>query len=713
MPTSPIDFKIEPFESGKVVYQRIAPPFSINPSAPVDLPNDGATAMLYFQLAVTNSGAPRTLTGIHVSFPGSEEPAKSVDFPVDSQNVIKKTANVEMGGAEAILLRTFPTEVKIELVFADGHRAANTWPLGPHSISYSFPLRREAPEFGECAVLPGIHVGGGGVQHFGYDIAVAGRNQDGTLSRVRTDGKTTADYFSFGRPFYAMAAGIVVYATDSSLDNPTPHGRSFERRPGQYLGGETTPSISVANLSPRGQVKSRFVVAHVGGDHMQLLVFEQSRTADELTLLGGADRVAVKEVSVAGVSETMAVTASHAGSAGKLTLWTIPVMGPPAAGPDIILPTLDSLRVYRLTGELALTVARTDSYGKLRMQLWGIAKRALVTTALDTYDGGSIGVYDAVTMAAGTRVIVAAEVKGNLKLIAFDVVPDAHGKPSIVRRGELQQGLVEEIALVTTEDYPDQIVAAVRTGGKIKLIAWDVTKAGEFARRGDVEVEAGTQVNLNFFKTKAVALAFRSAAGNLKIMAWNVVQDEDTKVVGFRELHRYEAAAIGALATGQVPTDQPTLITASQLAAGQLKVSLWQFSYNNSISVLYGNELISYVHLRHKSIPDSLVSDGPVIVTRGTLLGEMGHSGKSAGPHMHMHAVRVAPALLADFAKLRDTIRAGDPTGSFRPLHFDKAAAAAAATFGVSPLLGKSTLEAEGTYFQTYYVWPGEDPPAK
>lgn len=704
MPTTPpisiqqspptITFTIEPVEDRTVVYQRIAPRFK----------GDPASAMLFFTLTVTNTDTPRTLTEIRVSFPGSDEPPTS--FAMDTLIPHGERA-VEMDGARAIHLYKFPTELTVELVFSDGPHAVSTWRLGPHPISYSFPLRREPPGHGELAALPGIHVEGGGVQHFGYDMTVLGWNQDGTLSRVRTDGAKNEDYFSFGRPFYAMADGLVVYATDIHPDNPSPDGRAFERRVGEYVSEGAPTAIAVTNLAREGQPLSRFLVTVASAGKLRVLAFEQDRHGDQLKLLAEAGGALAEQVSAARLTSSSAVTASLAGSHGSLILWTIPKAGPLVGQAAIDMPGLSALKVFALTATTVLTVARSTG-GKLQLAVWGLQGGKLGSSPLGTDDGGTIGGFDAVAMDGGQRAIVAAQVLGDLKLIAWDLVPDGKGGVSPVRRGELRQGVIDEVSLVTMEAYPDQVVGAVRTGGTVKLIAWEVSDAGEFVRRGDAELGPGSLVNLSALKKKAVAVAFRSAAGNLRITMQNCEQAKETKVMQFRELSAREFAGIEALATDTVPTDQPTLVTASRLKDGHLKVSLWQFTDNNTICVLHGDELVYLAHLQQGSLAKGLMADTPVPVKRGVPLGRMGHAGASAGPHMHMHAVRVRAELLADLTKLRETLRAGDVPGTARPLHFDKVRVISASAMETD--LGGTEISAQGTYFTTYLVSPGEDP---
>lgn len=141
--------------------------------------------MVYFSLRAHNqTGNTLTARELTVSFPGSAVPQinfPSRDVPISSG----KSSEVGLsGGEEFELPANAPDTIRISLVF-DGlaQPVVKSWPLVPHAKTYAFFARPENDsDYGEFLIMPGNHMGGGGGQHFGYDVRVLGVNQNGDLS---------------------------------------------------------------------------------------------------------------------------------------------------------------------------------------------------------------------------------------------------------------------------------------------------------------------------------------------------------------------------------------------------------------------------------------------------------------------------------------------------------------------------------------------------
>lgn len=697
----PVEFSVEPFEDGKVLYQRVGPRTK----------GESARGMIYFMMKITNNtGKTLRLKGIEVSFPDT---LLAPLLMLRDEDLKPGTREEWMDGDASIKLGEPPAKIKIRLVFAEAEISAfRIWPLARHATSYAFFARPETnSDFGECLLLPGKHFLGGGSQHFGYDVNVLGLNKNtGKLSPYKTDGATNADSFVWERPIYAMADGIVVRAVDKHPDNPSPPVRSFARKAGEYVSKDKIKAVSVANLAASGRELSRMVVAVVSEvGPMRLIALEQTQNGDALGFVAEGNGPAAEQVSVARVRETLAVTASRSGSTVTLTLWSLPLASKTLdALSSLTFAGTAEVKVVGLTKERVLTVARTSS-GGLSLAVWGIKSGQLQPTPLGSGTAGAIGDFEVVTLDAGTRAVVAVrQGDGNLKLIVWDLKPDLVGGVPVVRRGDALAGNVTEVALTRTAEA-GQVNTPVRLAdGTLKLITWDVDAEGQVLRRGDVQSGKAALIQAAFFKTKTLATAFKTEAGKLQIIAWSLEQDETTKIVTHTQGYEQSAGGVGLIAVDQVPTDQPTFVTAVRTESGQLKVILWQYTDSNLIYILYGNEMVAHVHLRQGSIPDALLADAPVPVKRGDFIGRMGHSGKSSGPHLHIHALRIRPDLLQNVALLRAALKAGEPVGDFRPLHFH--GVKAMHNVGVKPggpgANPVTDFDGHGVYFDNFVVWP-------
>lgn len=62
----------------------------------------------------------------------------------------------------------------------------------------------------------------------------------------------------------------------------------------------------------------------------------------------------------------------------------------------------------------------------------------------------------------------------------------------------------------------------------------------------------------------------------------------------------------------------------------------------NHVYLKHGDEYALYAHLRNGSVPARLLEPGAA-VARGELLGEVGNSGRSGGPHLHLQVTRDLP----------------------------------------------------------------------
>jgi hypothetical protein len=141
-----------------------------------------------------------------------------------------------------------------------------------------------------------------------------------------------------------------------------------------------------------------------------------------------------------------------------------------------------------------------------------------------------------------------------------------------------------------------------------------------------------------------------------------------------------------------------------------LKIIAWRVGSGggNNLVIKHGNCAVLYAHFRNGSVNPQLAYAGAP-VARGQLLGKMGNSGSSSGPHTHIHATRLPSSLTV--AELL-TLAAQDalPYIAYRPIPFHCARTirlSALQPGGESnPANAFATMSGHGMYFEQFAIRP-------
>ena len=128
------------------------------------------------------------------------------------------------------------TESAIQIFFPVAILAATTLTAIAANNAYTLPLRANDLEPGE-RYSTGVHTLG--VQAEGHDIGAWRHKSDSNWTDLKTDGANKKDpknWIVYGKPFYAMADGVIIGCWRNAPNNPVVGGRHPQYQKG-FIGG--------------------------------------------------------------------------------------------------------------------------------------------------------------------------------------------------------------------------------------------------------------------------------------------------------------------------------------------------------------------------------------------------------------------------------------------------------------------------------------------
>jgi murein DD-endopeptidase MepM/ murein hydrolase activator NlpD len=245
-----------------------------------------------------------------------------------------------------------------------------------------------------------------------------------------------------------------------------------------------------------------------------------------------------------------------------------------------------------------------------------------------------------VAVLSQTRFVTAVQNAGKLKVIVWDVALDKNGNVTKITRGKDLQTDDETTQIsVAATSVAGQFAVATRTAsGYFKLYYFEIAKGGDVGLidswTGD---EPATLVSLILFKDPSMATAVWTTDGKLQFTKWDL-KDGKIKLAGRdNEL----LGDVTALALARIGDNQAGFAVRTQ--TGKLKIVLWKLTEGNGYKILHGDEVVKYHHMQHESLKPLKLKPGDK-VKKGAVLGKVGNSGSSDGPHLHIHAAKVIGA---------------------------------------------------------------------
>jgi len=592
--------------------------------------------------------------------------------------------------------------------------------------SYSFVGRAEDMKADEYFYFR--EHGGGGGQHFGYDIGCLGWNEhhEKFLPYSGETAETNESHFAWHKPIHAMADGVILKASAGNKNNSSP-GQNLVVRTGDITAGTLT-DVDLTQLErlDNNSILSRvrmLAAVRTGTGKLKLIVFEQTEDGKELTRLGAAEGVAMPEaagaeVSVTVVNKNTAVSAVISKNLLFLTLWSISDDAQTLRVLDEkTVSGITSVKVTKLSGDSFITTARLFT-GNLAVAAWKIGGSPLSTLSAEPMSQALAGEITSLDLALLSSTRLATSVvtsAGQLKVIVWGLTLDAKKTVTAISRlsdtGDVER--VTEAALSKTSVL-NQLAAAVRTAaGNLKVFFWSTDASGKIQELAQQEAGPASRVTLRQFKKTTLMSAVRLNDDALRVTVWKLNEEEGKKPSITRHGNG-DAGPVEAISLARINTEHTTAATAVRDGAGNLKIILWQLARSNGLTILHGDavrgfEVASYFHFSEVS-KELLVPGTPV--KEEQFLGLLGNSGASGGPHLHVHTGK-APAGLSLkelIAKVNDgTWDAAPHDTPYRPLPFHNARAMLGSGLKRGGVWKNAfdVMDGEGVYFGGYALFPG------
>jgi hypothetical protein len=614
-------------------------------------------AMVNFKLRLTYEPAPGgpaivEATRLSVSFPGSSVATQTytVSGTLRDDNTLgfflddwrPDGAPDDTRGSIAVP-SPIPATVRIEVTFAGYDPVAFDRPLQAHANptpdgSYLFPFKAADLGSEEYIYFSGTHFPSES-QHWGYDFV--GVTWDGN-DWVRSTGGENTDSVIYGKNLYASTDGIVLRAVDEWVDNPRAPLRTVVREGAMERGPAGVVSIAAADPD------RIFSVVTDQEKQLLVLVFAPAEDSRSLELLGKSApglTFAGTALSTTALSTTRVVTAGAAGGKAIVALYEASPDGTTVTSHSaIVLADTAAIRVVRRSST-QLLMARQPIAGDLEVSLWDVgpglpAKATFVAKAV-----GTTTCFDLAYMDANSFVTAVKTGSGKLKVIVWNTALDDDKLVTGIARGKDcdVDATVDQLAVART-DLTQQFMVASRNGdGDLAVHFFQVdpnTAEVEF-QTSEVTGAVGS-VAAVLFKRGQMATAVIAAGGEAKLIGYEARVDAETDVWSITRTADFTdpGGVVTAIDVDRIKTsaDIETCAVAVRTSSGKLKVILWRLTQANSVQILYGDECVTYTHLKFGSVSKKLTLGAAV--TRGQYLAQAGFSGTASGPHLHIDCVK-------------------------------------------------------------------------
>ncbi|XYH93713.1 M23 family metallopeptidase [Sorangium sp. So ce1128] len=636
---------IEPKENNRLVFLRVARKSAAEPSP----------HMLAFRLRIDNKepgSVEEHLQEIEVKITRAkldqDNPAPVVEkFIRDVEIPANDSVDVYLSRVESIKLPPWPDfQAAIRVRFASG------WVnvadpalklLSPHKsptpeASYQFP--GSAADLGENEYFVSGSAHTGGDQHFAYDIGGVAWDpvKKEHVPTPGASGEENSHYAVMGKPVYAMADGEVVSFTNDEPGNPAPGKRLIQAL------GEAEDDGAVTTVSTAHLTSTRLATAvRTGAGKLEIRVWDALPEDKLITRRGLFTGETITTVALTGVSGSRLAAVLIAPD----QTWKVVVFDVSANGMTVTekgqgnVESGANAAIARIS-KSRIAVVSSLAGGQLRVSTWDLSPDGMTVKRVDLsqisgFPRLGICTVDANENDSSGRLVTAARTADNkLMLTTWDIEPNG----AVLFRVNKDGGSSIDAALSSRRNT-GQVVSAVRDGaGVLRVAVWKADAKGNLTQMAQgVSVEASA-VSVAWLGGDYLATGAITAKGTLQILVWEY--KAGPKTIGVVGEMAGGAAGLVALTPMQA---SPLLLGAAAVRtpAGVVKLHVFRTlgGGGNQFVLKHGDETVLYAHMVEGSLSPALCAVGAK-VQKGQFLGNLGNSGRSSGPHLHIHAVETA-----------------------------------------------------------------------
>jgi hypothetical protein len=574
-----------------------------------------------------------------------------------------------------------PNSVVVSLVFdtytepVSVQRALAAYVPATPNGQYLFPA--DEGDIGPDAYFSAgnIHFANEG-QGWGADWSVSRVTSKGNFTSIREGGDpdTNEGHLGWGLPMRAIADGVVLRTTTGRINNPAPGKRAFQKM-GEF-NGEAITDIKVTHLSNTRAAS----LQRLPSGQVQLSVWDITDLGRQITRLGSSPLVNGEVVTGMAIdaltSRRVAGAIRLSNDSLRLFIWDISTDGMTVErvrNLSVVAGGAEEVSITAMFEDGATSTNRfatgvRTSTGELRVTVWERTDTGIDSLATDT---AGVATSICTTALSDTRVALSLRTEsGALKVIIWDL--EGNGPYTLERRGEETAENVSRV--VAAGNAGGKWVTAMRTspGGQLKLARWSASANGLTLTPELVTTEHAIQ-NAPLAISPATGSAGMIHVITTTIVAGNIFQinawgDPQSLPGTYETSAQNTADAVTNVSIDEL--DGLEYFAGVRTTGGNLQVTSWHWAHGggNSVIMLHGNCRVLYAHFQDGSIDTSVIYPGATVMA-GQVLGRMGNSGSSSGPHTHIDSDRIHP--MADIATLIEQEADGSlPTIGPRPMPF-------------------------------------------